>query len=90
MDRIALEQTKDPTVGHFYPFSSFSGLHCPSLFRTVQMVAGLIKMECYNVNGGGVLGYLPLGWAARNRCEELVKMLLGWEGVDPDWPDIDD
>ena len=34
-------------------------------------------MECFDINGSGYLGRTSLAWAARNRHEEVVKILLG-------------
>ena len=39
--------------------------------------------------GGGGLGGRPLAWAARNGHEDVVKILLGWEDVNPDKLDND-
>ena len=52
-------------------------------------MTSLIEMECYDINERDILGRTPLAWAARNRHEEVVKMLLGREEVDPDVPDND-
>ena len=67
--------------------SSFSGLHCASFFGIFEVVAGLIEMECYDINEGDFLGYGPLAWAARNGHEEVVEILLGQEEANPDKPD---
>jgi len=79
-------------VNHFYSsdFNTlyrFSGLHCASFFGIVEVVAGLIEMGCYDINEVDFLGCGPLAWAARNGHEEVVKILLGQEGVNPDKPD---
>ena len=79
-------------VKHFYPedfdtFSPFSGLHCASFFGIVEVVAGLIEMECYDINEGDFSGSGPLAWAARNGHEGVVKILLGREEVNPNRPD---
>jgi len=69
--------------------SPFSGLHCASFFGIAEVVAGLIEMGCYDINGQDFAGYTPLTWAARNGHEEVVKLLLGREEVDPDKPDFE-
>ena len=87
--KYLLEQVK-----HFYSwnydiFSPFSGLHCTSFFGIAEVVVGLIKMECYNINQEDFLGGGPLTWAARNGHEEVVKILLGLQEVNPDRQDND-
>jgi len=86
--KLLLAQVKDFPLWRFKTPSPFSGLHCASFFGIPEVVAGLIEMECYDINedflGGG-----PLAWAARNGHEEVVKILLGREEVSPDKPDND-
>ena len=64
----------------------FSGLHCASFFGIVEVAAALIEIQGYGTNERYCLGDSPLAWAARNGHEEMVKMLLGREEVDPDEP----
>ena len=100
---LALELLKEPygqiptklllaQVRHFYlpnfgSLSPFNGLHCASFFGIVEVVAGLMEMECYDVGEGDFLGYTPLAWAARNGHEEVVEILLRQEEVNPNKPD---
>jgi len=70
----------------FRPCSPFSGLHCASFFGIMEVVAGLIQIGCYDIDGGDFSGFTPLAWAAHNGHEEVVKTLLGWEEVSPDKP----
>ncbi|RPA98207.1 hypothetical protein L873DRAFT_1061721 [Choiromyces venosus 120613-1] len=84
--KLLLAQAKN-----FYPWdydilSPFSGLHCASFFGIAEVVVGLIKMECYDINEEDFLGGGPLAWAARNGHEKVVKILLGREEVNPDKP----
>jgi len=65
----------------------FSGLHCASFFGIVEVVATLIEEGSSDINGEGYLGCTPLSWAAYNGHEEVVKILLGREEVNPDKPD---
>ena len=65
----------------------FNGLHCASFFGIDEVVAALIETQCYGTNRGYFWGASPLTWAARNGHEEVVKILLGREEVDPDEPD---
>jgi len=71
-------------VATWYPFS---GLHCASFFGIVDIVAALTKMGCCDTNGQDLLGHTPLVWASKKGHEEVVKMLLGREEVNPDKPD---
>ena len=57
-----------------------------SLFRISEILAVLIDKQGYATKKGRCLGDPPLTLAARNGHEELVKMLVGCEGVDPDEP----
>ena len=66
---------------------SFSGLHCASFFGIFEIVAALIETGCYNLNRGDFRGYTPLAWAAEKGHEEVVKLLLGREEVNPDIPE---
>jgi len=65
----------------------FNGLHWASLLGIVEIVAALIQTGCYDLNGGGYRECPPLLLAARKGHEEVVKILLGREEVDPDKPD---
>ena len=65
----------------------FSGLDCASFFGIGDLGAALIKMECYDINKGGFCGKTPLAWAASEGHEEVVKIPLDHEEVDPDIPD---
>jgi len=66
--------------------SPFSGLHSASFFGIIEVVAGLIEEGCYDIDGGDFSGCTPLAWAVRNGHEEVVKVLLGWEEVNPNKP----
>jgi len=65
----------------------FSGLHHASFLGISVVVAGLIEMECCDINRGDFWGRSPLSWAAYNGHEEVVEILLGQEVVNPDEPD---
>jgi len=82
---LLVGQTKHYPPTHYYP-KTFSGLHCASFFGIVEVVAGLIEMGCCG-NEGDDEDFSPLTWAARNGHEEVVKILLGREEVNPDKPD---
>ena len=84
---LLLNQAASLHSGRYDTCSLFSGLHCASFFGIVEVVAALIKMECYDINEGGLLGVTPLAWAAHKGQEEVVKLLLEREEVNPDKPD---
>jgi len=71
----------------YAPGLSFGGLHCASFFGIADLVAALIEMGSYDINEGDSIGNTPLGWAAHNGHEEVVKILLAREEVNPDKPD---
>ena len=73
---------------HLTTLSPFGGLHCASFFGIFEVVASLIEMG-HDINEGDFLGGTPLAWAAHNGHEEVVKLLLGREEVDPDKHDLD-
>ena len=69
-----------------YMVFPFSGLDCASFFGISDLVTALIEMEYYDINEGWFQGYTPLIWAAKYGHEEVVRILLGHEGVCPDEP----
>ena len=87
--RLLLTQVKHLYVKYIGNCSPFSGLHCASFFGIVELVTGLIEMGCYDLNETDFAGRAPLVWAAHNGHEEVVKILLGQEEVNPDKPDIE-
>ena len=87
--RSLLAQEKKIFFWSFNTLSSFSGLHCASFFGIVEVVAGLIEMERYDINEGDFWGFGPIAWAARNGHEEVVKILLERREICPDKPNND-
>jgi len=85
--KLLLAQVENFPLWRFHTPSPFSGLHCASLFGIVEVVAGLVEMECYGINEEDFSGSGPLAWAARNGHEGVVKILLGQGEVNPDKPD---
>jgi len=67
--------------------SLFSGLHYASFFGIVEIVAGLVEEEGYDINQTDCRGNTPLMWATRNGHEEVVRLLFSRGDVDPDLPD---
>src|SRR5438309_1536826 len=45
------------------------------------------KISFVDINEGDFLGCAPLAWAGCNGHEEVVKILLEWQEVNPDKPD---
>ena len=68
--------------------SLFGGLHCASLFGIVEIVAGLVEVEGCDINQVDCIGDTPLVWAARNRHQGVVEILLGRDDIDPDKPGV--
>jgi len=64
-----------------------NGLYCASFFGIAPVVAALIELGCYDINGKDFWGFTPLAWAAHNGHDETVKLLLGREEVNPGKPD---
>ena len=87
--RSLLAQVKKFPLLGFSNLSPFSGLHCASFFGIVEVVAGLIEMECYDINEGDFSGCGPIAWAARNGHEGVVKILLEQREISPDKPNND-
>jgi len=49
-----------------------------------EIIASLVRMEGCDINQMNCGG---LVWAGRNGHEQMVRMLLGLDGVNPDKPD---
>ena len=84
--RLLLEQVTDFYCEDLDTLSPLSGLDCASFFGIVEVVAGLIEMECCDINEGDFSGCGPLAWAARNGHSGVMEILLGREEVNPDKP----
>jgi len=69
------------------PCPPFSGLQCASFFGIVKVVVALIEVGDSDINGGGFRGLTPLSLAAYNGHEEVTKILLGREEVNPNKAD---
>ena len=85
--KILLEAQKEHFgTADYDKISLFSGLHCASFFGIVEIVAGFVEVEGCDINQKDCVGNTPLGWAAHNRHEGVVKILLGRDDVDADKP----
>ena len=85
-----LLKTRNPYLHKtdFNKLSLFSGLHCASVFGIVEVVASLLEVEGRDINQIDCAGNTSLAWAALNGHEEVVKVLLGRDDVNPDEPDV--
>jgi len=54
----------------------FTGLHGVSFLGIVELVAHVLEMKEWDVNGTDCKGNMALTWAARKGYEEVVKILL--------------
>ena len=70
--------------GSYFPFS---GRHYASFFGISELVTALLEAGCYDINEEDFSSCTPLGWAAHNGHEKVVKILLGREEVNPHVPD---
>ena len=67
--------------------TGFTGLHVVSFLGIVEIVAGVLEMKEWNVNATDCMGSTALTWAAGKGYEEVVKILLAREDIDPDQAD---
>jgi len=67
--------------------TGFTGLNCASFFGIAEIATSLMNQPNCNLNKRGFLGTTPLIWAAMCGQEEVVKLLLERQTVDPDKPD---
>jgi len=74
-------------LGDFTTCFPFSGLHCALFFGIIEVVAGLIEMGCYDIDGRDFSGCTPLAWATHNGHVGVVQGLLEGEEVNPAKPD---
>jgi len=81
------QQTYDKYFGYDGAVFWFGGLHCASVFGIVELVAALVETGCYDINEEDYNGHTPLTWAAEYGHDEMVKMMLELEEIEPDKPD---
>ena len=76
---------------HYCPLSHhlWPGLHCASYFGAVEFVVALMGGEGCDINQSDCMGFTPLMWAAERGNEEVVRLLLTRNDVNPDKPDND-
>ena len=65
----------------------FTGLHGVSFLGIAEIAGVVLNMKEWDVNTTDCMGGTPLTWAARRGHEEVVKMLLELEDVNPNTVD---
>ena len=75
-------------IENFHPHPSthhlFPGLHCASYFGIVEIVEALIGRKGYDINQRDCMGLTSLIHAAREGNEEVVRLLLTRDDINPD------
>ena len=67
--------------------TGFTGLHGVAFLGVVGAVPSVLEMKKWDVNAGDCTGMTALAWAAERGHEEVVKMLLEREDVNPNQVD---
>ena len=70
--------------------TGFTGLHGVAFLGIVEMVPAVLEMKEWDVNAADSMGSTALTWASRRRQDEVVKVLLEREDIDPNIPDTQD
>ena len=71
------------------PLIGFTGLHCVSIFGIAEIATSLMDQPNCDLNKRDILSITPLIWAAINGQEEVARLLLGRQTVNPDKLDRD-
>ena len=79
--------TSGELFGRYIPARGFSALHCISYFGIVEIAEILIKTNRQDVNQRDGADMTPFIWAARYGHEEVVRLLLRKNGIQPDQHD---
>jgi len=66
---------------HLWP-----GIHCAAYFGIVEVVGTWTEGKGCDINQSDCMGFAALTWAARQGNEEVVKLLLAQDDVDPNKP----
>ena len=67
--------------------TGFSGLHGGAFLGIVEIHSTLLGMKECDVNGSDCMGMIALKWASERGHEEVVKVLLEWDHINPDKAD---
>jgi len=70
--------------------TGFTGLHGVAFLGIAEIVAAVLEMKEWDVNAADCMGSTALTWAAGRGQEEVVRVLLEREGVNPDQADTRD
>jgi len=68
--------------------TGFTSLYCCAYFGIVETTVGLLKMKKWDLNATDVVGNTAILLAVGQGHEDIVKMLLEQEGVNPNTADI--
>jgi len=68
----------------------FTGLHAVAFLGIVEIVAAVLEMKEWDVNAADCMGSTALIWATRRGNDEVVKVLLEREDIDPNRADTQD
>jgi len=69
--------------------TKFTGLHGVAFLGIAVIVPAVLDMKVWDVNSYDCMGMTALTWAAARGHEEVVKMFLGREDVNPDQADTE-
>jgi len=69
--------------------TGFTGLHGVAFLGTAGIVSAVLDMKEWEVNAHDCMGMTALTWASRSGHEEIVKMLLEREDVNPNQADTE-
>ena len=69
--------------------TGFTGLHGAASFGIVEIVAALLERKDWNINARDIMGQTALVVAAMGGHEDVVRILLRLEGVNPNIADTE-
>jgi len=91
--RLLLRYNEDRGSGpYFYSAggpTGFTGLHGVAFLGAAGIVSAVLEMKEWEVNAHDCMGMTALTWASRSGHEEVVKMLLEREDVNPNQADTE-
>ena len=88
---LLLRYNKSGIPGPYFPSArgprGFTGLHGVAFLGIVKVVTAVLEMKEWDVNASDCMGSTALIWATRRGQEEIVKVLLEREDIDPNTAD---